>query len=272
MGKRSTYVPSTAKTGSMSKKAALHLVPSTTLGGARPLLAETTPSSSWTIGGLIVVILGLIVTIGYLLNMNFSNVPRTKDPGIPAPPSGNILFETTSLTNVSTRPNNLQDPYSPPLKTDGYYFPPDSGDVRGLPMVQMQYPIQPARCNSSACVGAVAPINMQTRGYSPDFTQIGILTYERSKKGGDDSLHDNMILPLMGRRVMSGRDKYQYYTMSNTGAIATKLPVKVRGRNCIGEYGCDELMNGDTVYVDGYNNQFRVTVYENSLFSYIPSL
>ena len=79
-----------------------------------------------------------------------------------------------------------------------------------------------------------------------------------------------MILPLFGRRVMNGRDKYQYYTMASMGA--TKLPIKVRGRNCINEYGCDELMNNDNVYVEGYNESFRATIYENSQFSYIPYL
>jgi hypothetical protein len=50
------------------------------------------------------------------------------------------------------------------------------------------------------------------------------------------------------------------------------LPVKVRGRNCVNEYGCDELMNQDTVYVEGYNNVFLATIYESNTFSYIPYL
>jgi hypothetical protein len=79
-----------------------------------------------------------------------------------------------------------------------------------------------------------------------------------------------MILPLMGRRVMSGRDKWQYYTMSNTGNLNTKLPVSVNGRSCTGEYGCDSIMNGDTIYVEGYNDTFKATIYENNLFNYIP--
>jgi sortase (surface protein transpeptidase) len=34
--------------------------------------------------------------------------------------------------------------------------------------------------------------------------------------------------------------------------------------------GCDEVYNGDTVYVEGYNETFRATIYENALYSYIP--
>ena len=93
-----------------------------------------------------------------------------------------------------------------------------------------------------------------------DYSQMGILT-----KNG-------MILPLMGRRHMNGRDKWQYYTISNTGNLNTKLPVSVKGKSCTSEYGCDEMMNGDSIYVEGYNDTFKATIYENSAFSYIPFL
>jgi hypothetical protein len=89
----------------------------------------------------------------------------------------------------------------------------------------------------------------------------------RSQNVGDD-----MILPLMGRRSMTGRDKWQYYTMSNTGNLSTKLPLSVNGKSCTSEYGCDDIMNGDNVFVEGYNDSFRVTKYENNLFQYIPAL
>jgi hypothetical protein len=94
-----------------------------------------------------------------------------------------------------------------------------------------------------------------------DYSQMGILT------------RNEMILPLMGRRHMNGRDKWQYYTVSNTGGnLNTKLPVSVKGKSCTSEYGCDEIMNGDTVYVEGYNDTFKSTIYENNMFSYIPYL
>jgi hypothetical protein len=105
------------------------------------------------------------------------------------------------------------------------------------------------------------PVNIETRGLGLDYSQMGILT----RGNGSD-----MILPLMGRRLMSGLDKWQYYTISNTGNMNTKLPISVKGRSCSGEYGCDSIMNGDMVYVEGYNDTFRVTVYETGKFSYIP--
>lgn len=111
--------------------------------------------------------------------------------------------------------------------------------------------------------GFVLPINISTRGPELNYNQMGILTREQGK--------DDMILPLMGRRSSTGRDKHQYYTMSNSsGNINTKLPVSVKGRSCTSDLGCDEIFNGDSVYVEGYNDTFRATIYENALYKYIP--
>jgi hypothetical protein len=243
-----------------------------------------------TIIGFFMIILALIGLIFYLIGLNYRQEPRDEQiqsssmssllpyssgllrrPSEYALPHSNVVIATGSS-------DRYRDPYSPPLKTDGMYFPPDSSDVRGIPMVPSLEVLNmtgSSRCNSNTCTSmnvnttAVGiPINMKTRGYSPDFTQIGIVTHERHKTD-DVSFRDNLILPLFGRRVMNGRDKYQYYTMAMG---STKLPIKVRGRNCINEYGCDELMNNDTVYVEGYNETFRATIYENSQFSYIPYL
>jgi len=147
-----------------------------------------------------------------------------------------------NLLGISTRLDPLNDPYSPPLKQNGYYHAPDSGDIRGI------------------------PVNIETRGLNMEYQQVGILT----KQGG---MNENLIVPLMGRRLMSGRDNWQYYTISGGGSggnLQTKLPVKAKGRNCSGEYGCDEILEGDEVFVEGFQDTFRATVYENGLFSYIP--
>jgi len=161
--------------------------------------------------------------------------------------------ETTVINYpyIKQAPNVIMDPYGPPLRNDGIYFPRDSNrsnnssDVRTVP--------------TNIPIGI--PINMETRGLSSDYTQLGILT---RMSGGD------MILPLMGRKLMSGLDKWHYYTISNTGNMNTKLPISLKGRSCSGEYGCDSINNGDVVYVEGYNDTFRITVYENSRFNYIP--
>jgi hypothetical protein len=103
------------------------------------------------------------------------------------------------------------------------------------------------------------PVNMESRGRPSAYTQVGILTREK-----------DLILPLMGRKLT--RDKMQYYTISNTGNMNTKLPISKNGKSCTGEYGCDEVYDGDTVFVEGYSDTFRATIYENSRFNYIPYL
>jgi len=108
-------------------------------------------------------------------------------------------------------------------------------------------------------------VNIETRGTNQSYSQTGILT-----RPGINA--ETLILPLMGRRLDSGRNKMQYYTVSNTGNMNTKLPISKDGRSCTGEYGCDEVFNGDTVYVEGYADTFKATIYENSRFNYIPSI
>ena len=98
-----------------------------------------------------------------------------------------------------------------------------------------------------------------TQSTNLEYKQIGILT-----RG------DKEILPLMGRRKTS-RYKWQYYTIigGGNGNLQTKLPVSVNGKSCTGEYGCDEIYNNDTVYVEGYKDIFVATIYENNSFEYV---
>ena len=101
-----------------------------------------------------------------------------------------------------------------------------------------------------------------TRPFDQNYRQIGILTRNSSSSSSD-------ILPLMGRRQLTSRNKWQYYTMTGNN-IQMKLPVSVNGKSCTGEYGCDEIFNNDTVYVEGFKDIFIATIYENNTFNYIP--
>jgi len=185
---------------------------------------------------------GLII-VGLLLVFILYN--RNKVP-VEQPISAERLIVLPPMS-ISARRDPVNDPYAPPLKHSGYYHPTDTSDIRGLPQIS----------------GGV-PVNVRTRGLNNEYQQVGILNRNNS--------NDDMILPLMGRKVMSGRDKWQYYTMTNTGNLNTKLPISLNGKSCTSEYGCDDINNGDVVYVEGYKDTFRVTMYENNLFSYIPNL
>jgi hypothetical protein len=65
----------------------------------------------------------------------------------------------------------------------------------------LMQPAMPSVGIPSVGIPAVGiPVNVESRGPSPSYTQVGILT---RGSGGD------LILPLMGRRLSSGRDKMQ---------------------------------------------------------------
>lgn len=104
------------------------------------------------------------------------------------------------------------------------------------------------------------PINISTQGggYDTNYRQVGILNRVNGKEE---------VLPLMGRPLLTNRDKWQFYTMNNNNI---KLPVSNKGKSCTNEHGCDNLYNGDTVYVEGINDAFKVTAYDNAIMKYIP--
>ena len=80
-----------------------------------------------------------------------------------------------------------------------------------------------------------------------------------------------MILPLMGKPLFTNRDKWNYYTMTDKNNMI-KLPITYKGKSCTNEYGSDKIYNGDTVYVEGYNDAFKCTIYDNDVMRYIPYL
>jgi hypothetical protein len=105
------------------------------------------------------------------------------------------------------------------------------------------------------------PINIPTQSFDSSYRQIGILT----RIGGDKE----MILPLMGRPLITNRDKWNFYTMSDRNSMI-KLPIKYKKCNCTADVGCDDLYTGDIVNVEGYGGSFKVTTYENDMPKYIP--
>jgi len=152
----------------------------------------------------------------------------------------NSWIPSWPYTNLPSDP--LLNPYAPPLR-DERYFVPTYG--RAVPP------------------GAV-PINISTNIGAVDtqYRQLGIMTATNSK---------GKILPLMGRPLFTNRDKWQYYTMSSeSNNSSIKLPVSRNGRSCTNEYGCDKLYNGDTVYIEGINEPYKITVYDNDTIKYLP--
>mgnify|MGYP001171998454 FL=1 len=140
-------------------------------------------------------------------------------------------------TNLPPTHDTLGDPYAPPLKDERFLVA--ARDIRGY-----------------------IPVNVPTQGVDETYRQVGILTPVSGANG-------STILPLMGRPLITNRDKWQYYCI-NDKERGIKLPLSHNGRSCTNEYGCDNLYNGDTVYIEGYNDTFKVTVYDNAPMRYIP--
>jgi hypothetical protein len=146
----------------------------------------------------------------------------------------------------------LTNPYAPPLK--------DNALLSGMKM-------GPSYGGGGGAGGI--PINVATSAaVNTAYRQIGLLTKATPAGSGSD---DPVIMPLMGRPLFTSRDKWLFYTISDKNN-AMKLPIIIKGRNALSEIGVDNVYTGDTVYVQGYNDTFRVTLYENSAPQYIPFL
>ena len=107
-------------------------------------------------------------------------------------------------------------------------------------------------------------INISTNIGAVDisYRQVGILHPLNGKS------KDN-ILSLMGRPVFTNRDKWQYYSISNQHNNV-KLPLSQNGKSCTNDYGCNKLYSGDTVYIEGINEAYKATVYDNDTLKYLP--
>ena len=147
------------------------------------------------------------------------------------------LFPKPSYSFSNVNNDILLNPYSAPLRDDRIF-------------------------NSDNYNGPKIPINQPTQSIDTNYRQIGILT---RVNGGET------ILPLMGRPLFSNRDKWNFYTMNDKNNMI-KLPISFKNKSCTSDQGCDNLYNGDTVYVEGFNDIFRVTIYDNNTMQYIPYL
>jgi hypothetical protein len=151
----------------------------------------------------------------------------------------NSLLPSWPYTNLPNDP--LINPYVPPLRDERYFIP--RFPSRAIP------------------IGSI-PINVSTNIGAVDtqYRQLGIMTATNSK---------GKIIPLMGRPIFTNRDKWQYYTISDQNNNI-KLPISRNGKSCTNEYGCDKLYNGDTVYIEGINEPYKITIYDNDTIKYLP--
>jgi hypothetical protein len=192
----------------------------------------------------------IFLTLGFLLYINLQkpgtetiNIEQKLD--IPAKrTSGSRFFGFLPSWPYNNLPRDvLLDPYAAPYSDERYFVP------------ELTY-IPPGK----------VPINVSTNIGAVDTTyrQMGIMTPL-------NGVNKDNILPLMGRPLFTNRNKWQYYTISNQHNNV-KLPISFKGKSALNDYGVDQIFSGDTVYVEGYNDAFRTTVYENDTIKYLPFL
>ena len=179
----------------------------------------------------------------YFFYSNYSKMVVTQITPSMATPQMSV----SPLFMMSSRVANsdvLEDPYAPPLRNDSYF-----GGINGG-----------GGTNTMMPMAAGIPINVRTQGppINTNYRQVGLLTRINGKE---------TILPLMGRPLLKNRDKWQFYTMSDKNN-SVKLPISFKKKSCTGEYGCDNIYNGDTVYVEGYKDAFQATIYDNAVMEY----
>ena len=181
------------------------------------------------------ILLLLILTSVYLINSVIQLYKTKSNSSNLSYPIRDELMVKSNYGYNSKENDILLNPYSAPHRDDRY-FPDIKGGI---------------------------PINVKTQGcVEADYRQVGILT----RTNGDET-----ILPLLGRPLLSNRDTWQFYTI-NDNNNSIKLPIMFKNKSCTSEYGCDNLYNDDIVNVKGYNDTFKVTVYDNNVMRYIPYL
>lgn len=127
-------------------------------------------------------------------------------------------------------------------------------DLRGFPF--------------GASTRSVTPINVPTGGYPETYQQMGVLT----TPGGTETSGSptRTILPLFGRRLATGRDRYNYYTRTD-GINPVQVPLQFKRRNCDDDLGCEEINDGDSIGVPVMGQSFTASIYRNSTPRYIPN-
>ena len=200
-----------------------------------------------TVAFAVLLVLLCLGTIVYI----FQTQEVALKPQMPVPVQ--VQVPVPVPVQVATNVKIPNDPRFSPLSPEQSYETPP--DVRDLPSPPI-----------SAGLGSI-PIHIQTRGYPETFQQIGVLT----TAGGSatSASPTRTILPLFGRKLITNRDRWNYYTRTD-GMNPVQVPVQFKRRNCDQDTGCDEIMDGDSISVPILGQSFTANVYRYSTPRYLP--
>lgn len=140
-----------------------------------------------------------------------------------------------------------------PRRPDPIAPPPETTTRVSVQVAPPKEPMAPPLASTF-----LMPINTPTQGVAAEYQPVGTLTSD-----------DGSVLPLVGKPLIPGRDKWSYFTSADNYA-QVRLPVMYKGKNCMDEYGCDELSSGDSVSTSGGPGDMKVSLYPRQYPRYIP--
>lgn len=241
-------------------------------GGTHHMQTHSSESSNMAVyiilGGLLVAVIGIVA---YLIlqteRHNAVAMPVVSQPA--AVPKNNKAQMKEKMTNVSIAHPEL----------NGYREVVDDADNPS----QISYwdylnmkdheriinPLLPPERSYENTYGI--PINIPSRGFSGGFQQVGAL-YKNQISNGEKVIGNSpetVIIPLFGRPLYPGANKWNYYAISDKYAMV-KMPFVFKGKKTDDQYGVDELYEGDVITLPEYNGEFVVKIYQYDKPRYIP--
>ena len=220
------------------------------VGGA---LGGICPPGFWCMDTVTMIVCGIVlavVAVGAIYLHKNGSVQKPTVIVVNSKPSSQEKEQVQQIQQQS----QYVDPRFAPLSPERSFFSPP--DIRGQPIAAGLGPMIPT-----------VPINVQTRGLPDTFQQIGVLT---TPGGSSTSATPNRtIIPLFGRQLTTNRDRWNYYTRTD-GMNPVQVPVQYKRRNCDGDNGCDEILDGESVAVPIMGQSFTANVYRYSTPRYIP--
>ena len=193
---------------------------------------------------IILLVIILIILIFVVLSIRFGGLPN------------NNLTEKidTLLDKQNKKIKSIEKQDNESIETQVIVSPPVAINNR----VELNDPLRPPLRQNHNFVGV--PINIPTRGEYVNYQQVGILK---------NNTGNNQLLPLYGKPNYPGSSKWQYYTETDK-YNPLKISITNKNKDCMGEYGCDEIYDGDTINVPAYNDNFSVSLYKTNYPRYIP--
>ena len=185
---------------------------------------------------------------------------------IQQPPPAQSDFLDFGIGGPSSSQDVLLNPYVPPLRDNSVGSTTPMYDIRGG-VETIHYGFGGGGGGGGGGGAAGVRVNVPTRSVDTTYRQVGILTRNGNGSAGGGGGQET-ILPLIGRPLFTNRDKWQFYTLSDKNN-AIKLPITVNGKSGTGEYGCNNVSSGDIVYVEGYNDAFKVSAYDSASLRYL---